>query len=70
MPLATLLPIIIAGLGTAVGTTTGIVKAVKDVNEQNRHNQELEKIARDQSSIEKDGNGFETSIQRSVKLRL
>ncbi len=59
LPIAALLPIIIAGLGTAAGVTTGIVKAVKDSNEQKRHNHEMERIARE-------GNGFE-AIKNFVK---
>ncbi len=59
LPLAALLPIIIAGLGTAAGVTTGIVKAVKDSNEQKRHHHEMERIA-------KEGKGFD-AIKKFVK---
>lgn len=50
LPLATLLPILFSGLGAAGGVASGVanaVKSVKEVSEQERHNKEMEKLAKE-----------------------
>jgi len=75
LPLAALIPLIFAGIGTTAGVATGIAKTVKDVEaqtkaqkEQERHNKAMEGKGLEENSSDTSGSSNSNSVSPQTDL--